>query len=141
MKTVSNSKILLSNTIETKEMPRNHGLSTQKKTDRNLAHEVGVFSHHRDVKVAVEELQEAGFGLSKITLIARRWRSDWSSDLTISDRFDEESFGTNEAARNFFQKLFKRGKYLLLLTGRENEMNAAGAIMGRRQAHAKVWQF
>lgn len=111
------------------------------KKQSDLTHEVAVFNHYRDVKVAVEDLQEAGFPLSEITLIARRWRSDWLRNLTIYNSLDETSFSLDEAAQNFFQKLFQRGKYLLLLTGRENEMNAAGVIMGRRQAHVKVWQF
>lgn len=128
-----------SDIFKAKEKNRVRNLLSEKQSD--LTHEVGVFSHHRDVRVAVEELQEAGFSLSEITLIARRWRSDWLRNLNIYNSFDEESFGSNEAAQNFFQKLFQRGKYLLLLTGKENEMNAAGAIMGRRQAHAKVWQF
>ena len=120
---------------------KNSGRDLLLKERSNPTLEIAVFNHYRDVKVAVEELQEAGFGLSEITLIARRWRSDWLRNLTIYNNLEDISFGLDEAGQNFFQKLFQRGKYLLLLTGRENEMNAAGAIMERRQAHAKVWQF
>ena len=111
------------------------------KANSELTHEVGVFINHRDVRVAIEELQEAGFSLDEITLIARRWRYGWLGDLVICDRFEAASFGSNETAQNFFNKMFHKGKYLLLLKGKANEMNCAGAIMSRRRGHADVWQF
>lgn len=36
---------------------------------------IGVFLHHRDVKVALEESIEAGFPLSWMTLIARNCKN------------------------------------------------------------------
>ena len=99
---------------------------------------VGMFSHHRDAKVAIEELIKAGFSPNWITLIARNFeRYSWLTGLNLSDRLDEFSFNRN--FQHFFQRLFQRGKYLILVTGTENEINSASTIMGRRLNHGKVW--
>lgn len=131
----------LINIFKNQEKISDRQLLSESNSDRDLTCEIGVFINHRDVKVALEELQEAGFSLSEITLITRRWRDDWLRGVNVCQSFQAEFFGSNETAQNFFQKLFKRGKYLLLLTGETKEMNSAGSIMGRRQAHADVWQF
>ena len=49
---------------------------------------IGVFLHHRDVKVALEELTGVGFPLSWIILIARNCKNyNWIPGLTVDDRF------------------------------------------------------
>ena len=103
--------------------------------------EVGVFSSHRDVKVAIEELLEAGITRDRFTIIARNWRDrDWLEDLTVYDYFDEQLFGTNSNCQHFFQRLFRRGKYLLSIAGDTKDVSAS-AIMSRRRGHAEVWIF
>ena len=141
MKTLINPRTLLSNIIKTKKEKSSNYLFPNK-NNLNSSYKVGVFSHYRDAKVALEELEEAGFPLGRITLIARDcWRYRWLPDLIIGDRFEDESFGSNQIARHFFQRLFKQGKYLLLVTGKENDVNSACVIMGRRKGHSEVWYF
>lgn len=104
------------------------------------AHIIGVFSHHRDVKVALEELIEAGFPTSSIGLTARNCqRHSWLPEVGTNNCFDEEVFSFDRAARKFFQRLFQRGKYLMLVTGNERDVFYAGSIMGRRRGHSEVW--
>lgn len=131
-------KTLSPKTIRIEKIESSNYLSLEKLADSTRA--VGVFSHYRDAKVALEELGEAEFSLNEITLIARNcWRYRWQSELTICDRFAKESFGSNQIAQHFFQRLFRSGKYLLLVTGKEDYVNSVGAIIGRRQGHSKVW--
>lgn len=101
---------------------------------------VGVFSHHRDVKVALEELTEAGYPISLVKLIARNCqRHSWLPEISTYDSFDDDAFASNRAAQNFFQKLFRRGKYLLLVAASGQELNSVSSIVGRRRKHSEVW--
>ena len=121
------------------QAPKAYSLSSTDNVDLNL--EVGVFSSHRDVKVAIEELLEAGIERDRFTIIARNWRDrDWLEDLTVYDYFDEQLFGTNSNCQHFFQRLFRRGKYLLSIAGDTKDVSAS-AIMSRRRGHAEVWIF
>ena len=141
MKSLIHPKELLSNITKAK-VQNSHNLTPSKNCDIQPAHEVGVFASHRDVLVAIEELLEAGFSLEGIALVARQAKHhDWQEDFTIYDNFDEELFGSNEIDRYFFLRLFERGKYLLLVTGTEQDLKSIGAIIGRRRGHGEVWYF
>lgn len=107
----------------------------------NSARLVGVFSHHRDVKVVLEELEDAGFPASLITLMARNCqRYAWLPEIKLDNSFDEAKLGCDRDRQNFFQRLFRRGKYLLLVSGSSAELSSAGSIMGRRRGHSEVWR-
>ena len=164
MKTLIRPGALLSNMVKTKVARNNDMHPTQKD---KYVREVGVFASHRDVLVAIEELLEAGFSLDGIALVARQARRnfagvrpvvlkdtpsdkfteqeakhhDWQEDFTIYDNFNVELFGLNEIDRYFFLRLFERGKYLLLVTGTEQDLKSIGAIIGRRRGHGEVWYF
>ncbi len=139
MKTLIHPRVLFSNIVK-REVCNSDDFSPTN-NNAGIAHEVGVFAHHRDAKVAIEELQEAGVSLNEITLVARNaWHHHWLGDLTIYSYFNEKLFDSDQIARRFCQKLFQQGKYLLLVTEKENELNA-GSIMGRRRGHSKVWYF
>ena len=101
---------------------------------------VGVFSHHRDVKVALEELSEAGFPGSLITLITSNHQyNDWFSELNTANDFNWQLLDSNHGIWNFFRRLFKQSNYFLLVQGNEADLNSAGSIMGRRLGHGTVW--
>jgi hypothetical protein len=103
---------------------------------------VGVFFHHRDVKVALEDLIEIGFPVSKISLIARDCkRYDWNNNLQICDRFDNNLLKLPEALIHLLQRYFNRGKYLTIVSGTKADVEIASAILNRRPKHAKVWHF
>lgn len=104
------------------------------------AHVIGVFSHHRDVKVVLEELREAGFPNSLITLVTSNHQyNSWFSELNIAKDLNWQFFDSNRGIRNFFQRLFQQGKYFLLVQGNEVDLNSASSIMGRRHGHGEVW--
>ena len=102
---------------------------------------VAVFSHHRDVKVALDDLECSGFSHDSLTLIGRQARRcvDYS-ELVISSSFDDYGFSLSPAIKKFL-RLFKRGKYLLLVNGSEHDVNAASKIISRRRNRAEVWRF
>jgi hypothetical protein len=103
---------------------------------------VGVFFHHRDVKVALEDLTEIGFPVNKISLIARDCkRYNWNDNLQICDRFDNNLLKLPEALINLLQSYFNRGKYLTIVSGTKADVEIASAVLNRRPKHAKVWHF
>ena len=116
-------------------------LPNNNKANDSHSHAVVVFSHHRDVKVALEELSYAGFSSDCLTLIARHAQRLDCSGLVIKSCFDPKQFDFNQIAQDFFSRLFKRGKYLVLIDGGKYDVNAASKIASRRQNHAKVWHF
>ncbi|GAB4539381.1 MAG: hypothetical protein Tsb0014_29730 [Pleurocapsa sp.] len=103
---------------------------------------VGIFFHHRDVKVVLEELREIGFPLSKISLIARHSKKhNWSSGLQICDRFNAKILELPEALRYLLHHYFNRGKYLVLVSGTNADIQVARNILSRRPKHSEVWQW
>jgi arginyl-tRNA--protein-N-Asp/Glu arginylyltransferase len=107
----------------------------------NQTRAVAVFSHHRDLKVALDELHHAGFSRDWITLITRKTKHcSWCSEL-IANNYFEAKFNCSQVAQKFFWRLFQRGKYLVLLSGSDLDVNAASKIMSRRQDHVKIWRL
>ena len=105
------------------------------------SHAVVVFSHHRDVKVALDELSCAGFSSDCLTLIARHAKRLDCSELVAKSCFDPQKFDFSQIAQDFFSKLFRKGKYLILINGGKHDVSAASKIMSRRSNRAKVWHF
>ena len=101
---------------------------------------IGVFSHHRDVKVALEDLIEAGFPSSLITLVtSNHLYNTWFSELKTGSDLDWRFFDPDHSILSFFLRLFKKSRYFLLVQGDEVDLNSAGSIMGRRRGHGNVW--
>jgi hypothetical protein len=103
---------------------------------------VGVFFHHRDVKVALEDLAEIGFPVSKVSLIARDCKQyDWNNCLQLCDRFDNNLLKLPDTLIKVLRRYFNRGKYLTIVSGTEADVKIVSAILNRRPKHAKVWHF
>ena len=116
-------------------------LSCRNRASDNHSHAVVVFSHYRDVKVALDELNCAGFSGDCLTLIARHAKRLDYSGLVTKSCFEPKRFDFNQIAQEFFARLFKRGKYLMLINGGKYDVDAASKIASRRRNHAKVWHF
>lgn len=141
MITLFGARALFTGTAKLSETP-NQNLEQPQSKSCHGTRAVAVFSHHRDLKVALDDLHHAGFSDDWITLIARNTkRCSWCSELITKNYFDAEKFDFSKVAQDFFLKLFQRGKYLVLISGDEDDVDAASKIMSRRQNHAKVWQF
>jgi hypothetical protein len=141
MITLFRAKALSTGTAKLNETP-NKNLEQCPSQSCHETSAVAVFSHHRDLKVALDDLHRAGFSDDWITLTARNTkRCSWCSELITKNYFDAEKFNFSQAAQDFFLKLFQRGKYLVLISGDQHGVDAASKIMSRRQNHAKVWQF
>ena len=137
MNTTIHTEALLSNDAEAIALSGNR---LARNTNADINSEVGVFASHRDVRVAIEELLEAGFNRDRITIVANHVEHhNWLDGLTTYDSFPEEFFGANDIDWHFFQRLFKQGKYILLVAGEDNDLQLAGTIMGRRRGHGEVW--
>jgi hypothetical protein len=103
---------------------------------------IGVFFHHRDVKVALEDLTEIGFPANKISLIARDCKQyNWNIPLQICDRLDNNLLKLPESLIRLLQSYFNRGKYLTIVSGTQADIEIASAILNRRPKHARVWHF
>jgi len=123
-----------------KKISHKNLLSAKHKSNKNRA--VVVFAHHRDVKVALDELNYAGFSYDSLTLIARQaQRCLDDSGLITNSYFDPQKFDFNQVSQKFFLRLFKRGKYLVLVKASEHDVNAASKIMSCRRDRAEVWRF
>ncbi|BAZ46157.1 hypothetical protein NIES4102_31860 [Chondrocystis sp. NIES-4102] len=115
---------------------------TVAKSNNSYRQAVGIFSHHRDVKVALEELREVGFPLNKINLIARNYQKhDWNYGLEICDRPDFNLFKLPTFLIPVLQSYFNKGKYLAIVSGTQADIKMAGSILARRPKHAKVWHI
>ena len=112
------------------------------KNDGNLANAVIVFSHHRDVRVALDDFRNAGQISDRLILMARNAeRYSWHRELSVYNYFDVEEFNCSQADRDFFWRLFQKGKYLLLISATEYDVDSATRIVARRRGHAEVWHF
>lgn len=132
MKGFFKPKILLSKTQKLPVTPLNH----------HLNYAVVVFSHHRDVQVALDDLDNFGLSHDSIVLIAQNVRRySWSPKLEINNYFAPEKFDFNHIAQEFFLRLFQRRKYLVLITGNSEQVNVISKIMARRHGHAEAWLF
>jgi hypothetical protein len=141
MITLFSPKALIAEIVKL-EKPINQNLALVHDNLGNEPRAVVVFSHHRDVKVALDELHDAGFSKNWLTLMTRDVQSHaWCLELITKNYFDAEKFNFSQVAQDFFCQLFRRGKYLVLISGKEQDVDAASKIMSRRQKHAKVWQF
>ena len=106
MKAFLESKASLSDTVKLEKAKNNNYLFSIENNSSKLTHAVGVFSHHRDVKVALEELRDTGFPLNWITLIARDcWRYSWSPGLSIYNYCDEGTLSFNQNSQHFFSAI------------------------------------
>ena len=139
MKTFLTSQTLL---FENKSAAVSHNSrSTQNRNNANVAHAVIVFSHHRDVRVALDDFRDVGLISDRLLMARKAERYSWRDRLTAYNYFDVEEFDCSQADRDFFWQLFKKGKYLLLISGNRDDLNFASRIVARRRGHAEVWCF
>lgn len=135
-------RALFTSTVKFRENKNKSLLSVQNNSKYQATNAVVLFSHHRDVKVALGELSDAGFSSDNLTLIARHARRySWNPELIVNSYFDVAKFGFNQVALEFFRQLFQKGKYLVLITGSKQDVSVASKIMSRRQDHSEAWYF
>lgn len=142
MKTFCKSKVLRDNSIKLRELSGNNSPLTASKNTSKSNYAVVVFNHHRDVKVALDDLENVGLTCDGISLIARKaHRHAWHPELEINNYFESVEFNFNQIAQEFICRLFQRGKYLVFITGNQDDVNFTSKIMGRRPGHSEVWYF
>ena len=135
-------KALLNDTTKLKAISHHSCQLIREKRNSSSIYAVVVFSHHRDVKVALDDLRNTGFSSDYIVLVARNvQRHLWCSRLITNNYFDAEKFDFGKVAQKFFAQLFNRGKYLILISGKQHDVNYAAKVMGRRKDHVEVWCF
>ncbi len=141
MKTFLQPEVLPASNTQFAEIS-SHQKLMQAKCNSSSNYVVVAFAHYRDLKVALDELDDTGFSSDYIVLVARNiQRHSWCSQLITNNYFDPEKFDFGEAAQKIFSRLFNRGKYLVKISGNKHDVDYAAGVMGRRQARAKVWHF
>jgi len=142
MKTFFKPEVLFQHNTKLPAIFHNHRLLIQNENDSNTTYAVVVFSHHRDAKVAFDDLDNAGLSYNSLVLIARNAeRYTWRHELRINDYFEPQKFDFNQIAQEFFSRLFQKGKYLVLISGEKSEVNTVAKIMSHRHGHSEVWHF
>ena len=96
-------------------------------------HAIGYFQNRNDAEEAINDLLDAGFPLNQISLVHR----DSSQrgpirGVTVSDRFDAMRLGLPDARARFYDERVTQGHYLVIISGTEDEINRAAAILSRR---------
>ncbi len=95
-------------------------------------HAVGFFPQRRDAEQALNELFNTGFPRSQVSLIAKNFdRHDEITGVNIRDRLDATRFGFSQERTNFFNNRLSRGDYQVIVTGTEDEIRLAEAILSR----------
>lgn len=95
---------------------------------------IGVFPNRRDAEAALDDLRNAGFPLSHVSLVARDYdRYDRIPGLTVRDRFDNTFFGFPEDRFRYFHDRYHRGDHLVIVDGTEDEIARAAAILNRHR--------
>lgn len=93
---------------------------------------VGVFSQLHRAEAALEELRDASFPMSQVSLVARDYnRRDWLPGLRVHNRFDNALFHLRPERHRFFTERFERGEYLVVVEGTDDEIRRAQAILNR----------
>lgn len=59
----------------------------------------------------------------------------------VHNCFDATAFKCDRHSQAFLQRLFQRGKFLLLVTGNVRDIDSAGKIISRRPNYAKFWHL
>lgn len=135
----SNPGSLLINVVGIRRNAQPSRLLACSKSDRSTK-AVVVFHHHRDVKVALDELSLAGFSQDCLTLMSRRTQKyRGHSYLTADGNFDMEKLNFEGVEREFLRRLFQRGKHLVIITGSHSDIKAASKIVSRRRNRTQIW--
>ena len=103
-------------------------------------HAVGVFSNRQDAELAIADLQNAGFPLSQISLIARNFdRREAFRGADLRDRFDAARYGIPVEQARFYNNHLERGDYLVVVRGTDAEIHQAESVLQRRGIQG--WQI
>jgi hypothetical protein len=94
------------------------------------AHAVGYFSQRSDVEQAINDLGNAGYLLSLVSLIAPQFeRRDYFTGVNLYGRFNEMKSGFSEEQAHSYNDRVARGAYVLVVSGTADEVNRAASIL------------
>lgn len=105
-------------------------------TDADLArtqHAVGIFARRRDAEEAIRDLREAGFPLSRVSLVAKQFESRTPfAGVQLRDRFEPSTLGFPEERARYYYDRIDRGHYLVMVNGTSDEIASAQRILQGR---------
>lgn len=94
---------------------------------------VGFFPHLRDAELAIDDLRDAGFPLSGISVVAQNFeRREPFAGIDLRDRFDAMRMGLPDERARFYNEKVVQGDYLVIVNGTEDEVRLAAAILSGR---------
>jgi hypothetical protein len=95
---------------------------------------IGVFPNLGEAEAALNNLRDADFPMSQISLVARDYdRRNQMPGIHVRDRFDNDYFGFPEDRFHFFHDRFNRGEYLVIVDGTEDEIRRAEPLLSRHR--------
>ncbi|VXD22802.1 conserved membrane hypothetical protein [Planktothrix serta PCC 8927] len=101
-------------------------------------HAIGVFSNSLDTEQAINDLRNAGFPLSQISLVSSHPRRNAFTDIDLRDRFEAMRYGIPvEQARAYHDRL-DQGDNIVIVSGTEEQVRQAETILRRHKI--EQWQ-
>ena len=97
---------------------------------------MGTFPHLPEAKNALIELIETGYPIHQVTLfINDDDRHDWFPNLKVCDALDYSFNRLPEDRRVFYQDCFKRGQYILMIDGTDEEIRDVESALRNEGFH------
>lgn len=91
---------------------------------------IASYANPHDAEEAITRLRQAGFPLSTVSLIARHIEQrDVFSGLAVRDRLEAARYGIPCNRSHFYDEHLDRGSYLVTVSGTEDEIRRAVAIL------------
>jgi hypothetical protein len=107
---------------------------------RRNKYAIGYFPHLRDAEQAIGDLRAAGFPLSQISLVAKKFeRREPFAGVDLRDRFDAMRIGLPDERARFYNDQVTRGEYVVIVDGTDPEIQRAAAILSNRGI--QEWQI
>jgi hypothetical protein len=95
-------------------------------------HAVGYFSHRHDAEAAINDLRNAGFPLSQISLVHREpLHRDSFAGIHVSDRWDSNRWRLPDTRTHFYNERINQGDYILVVSGTDADIQRAAGIISR----------
>ncbi|MEH1909778.1 general stress protein [Nostoc sp.] len=93
-------------------------------------HAVSYFNHIDNVEAAINDMYAAGLPVNQISLICKDFSQfKGSTGVNLNERFDAMRLGIVDEWARFYNEQIDQGKYILIISGTDNELDHASSIL------------
>ncbi|MEH1958684.1 MAG: hypothetical protein V7L05_02025 [Nostoc sp.] len=93
-------------------------------------HAVSYFNHIDNVEAAINDMYAAGLPVNQISLICKDFSQfKGSTGVNLNERFDAMRLGIVDEWARFYNEQIDQGKYILIVSGTDNELDHASSIL------------